>query len=56
VAACGITAKGALRRNNFVWSVWPSYRKPRSWSILAPGGMNRIFVNRGSLGNRNSPL
>jgi hypothetical protein len=30
----GITVKGVSRRSNFVWSVWPSDRKPRSWSLL----------------------
>jgi hypothetical protein len=34
VAACGVIAKRASRQCNFVWSAWPSYRKPRSWSIL----------------------
>jgi hypothetical protein len=34
-AAHGITAKGASTRSNFVWSVWLSDGKPRSWSILS---------------------
>jgi hypothetical protein len=33
-AARGVIAKGALRRSNFVKSVWSSDEKHRSWSIL----------------------
>jgi hypothetical protein len=36
VVARGITAKGASRWSNFMWSGWPSDRKHRSWSISPP--------------------
>jgi hypothetical protein len=32
----GITTKGVSRRSNFVWSEWPSDRKPRILSISPP--------------------
>jgi hypothetical protein len=38
-AARGFIVKGASRRNNFVWHVWPSDQSPRSWSNC-PGGIN----------------
>jgi hypothetical protein len=34
----------------------PSDKKPKSWSIFAPGGMDSLYVNRGSLVNRNNLL
>jgi hypothetical protein len=34
VAARAITMKGASKRSKFAWIVGPSYRKPKSWSIL----------------------
>jgi hypothetical protein len=35
VVARGVTTKVASRRSNFVWSVWSSDRKHRTWSILS---------------------
>jgi hypothetical protein len=56
VAARGITSKGASSQSNFVPSVWPSDRKPRSWSISSPRVVDKLYVNMGSLGNGNNPL
>jgi hypothetical protein len=32
--ACGLIAKSACRRSNFMWSAWPLDRNPKSWSIF----------------------
>jgi hypothetical protein len=34
VVARGVTAKGASRQSNFMWSVWPSDQKPCSSSLM----------------------
>ena len=46
---CGVIAKGASRRSNFVWSVWPSNAYFKSWSILAPVKWDELYVSSGSL-------
>jgi hypothetical protein len=51
----GIIVKSASRQSNFVWSLWPSDRKTRSWST-SPCGVDRLYINRGSLRNGNNPL
>jgi hypothetical protein len=56
VVAHGVTVKGESRQSKFMWSMWPSDKKPRSWSISCPGGVNRLYVNRASLGSVNNPL
>jgi hypothetical protein len=36
VAVRGMIAEGASRQSNSVWRMWPSDRKPKSWSISLP--------------------
>jgi hypothetical protein len=43
--AHGVVTKVASRQSNFVWSVWPSNKNPRSWSILpSVNWMSSMYV------------
>jgi hypothetical protein len=44
-ATRAVITNGALRQNNFIWSVWSLDQNSRSWSISPPAkGIDSMYI------------